>query len=619
MTDGFEPPLTDGSDSDGVTLCLLISHERNRELLAGWLDATYDVRVGGAVSLDDADICLADDEGFIEHRGLIRDWKESQHPRFAPVVLVTEQPVSEDLEPEAWSDIDGLYVVDEVVSLPAEKSVLGRRLTNLLERRSLSGRLATQYERSEQRFSSLFHATPDPAIVLDPDAEIQYVNDAFCTTVGLDRETILGETLEALSTFDAGTIGQLQDAASRAMAGNPVEDLSVVFETVDEDVRHAELSVRDTTVSNRRGAVLVFHDVTERVQRQRELARSEQRFQQIADNVHEVIWMVTPDASELIYMSPGVVNLIGQTPDNIRENPAAAFAERAHEDDSERFEEWVGETLDDIAAGGERAPYHTEFRLHSPDGLRWVELDAYPVRDEDGTVERIVGMFDDITETKARERELEQQNERLEEFASIVSHDLRNPLQVVQSHAEILAEDAADETGDAAGDSVDAIRNAADRMDELIDDLLELSRQGETLDDIELFDLAIVVEDAWNLVDTDEATLEATLSGSIEADGNRVQQLFENLFRNAIEHAGSDVTVTVERTLGGFAVADDGPGIPDSEHEHVFESGYSTTEGGTGYGLSIVAEIAGAHDWTITATDSEAGGTRFEFSGVDFR
>jgi signal transduction histidine kinase len=182
-------------------------------------------------------------------------------------------------------------------------------------------------------------------------------------------------------------------------------------------------------------------------------------------------------------------------------------------------------------------------------------------------------------------------------------------LQVVQSRAEML---------DGDDESVAAIRNAAARMDELIDDLLDLSRQGDGLDDVERVELATIVEDAWALVDAADATLETDCPATVEADPARLQQLFENLFRNSIEHAGADVTVSVETFLGGFAVADDGPGIPEEAREAVFEHGYTTEEDGTGYGLQIVADIVEAHGWSVAATESDAGGARFEFTGVEF-
>ncbi|MBS3761523.1 MAG: ATP-binding protein, partial [Halodesulfurarchaeum sp.] len=102
---------------------------------------------------------------------------------------------------------------------------------------------------------------------------------------------------------------------------------------------------------------------------------------------------------------------------------------------------------------------------------------------------------------------------------------------------------------------------------------------------------------------------------TFEADPDRLASLLENLFRNAVEHAGPEVTVTVEPTSDGFAVADDGPGIPPEDRETVFESGYTTETDGTGFGLAIVAEVATAHDWSVRVEESDAGGARFVFAG----
>lgn len=127
-----------------------------------------------------------------------------------------------------------------------------------------------------------------------------------------------------------------------------------------------------------------------------------------------------------------------------------------------------------------------------------------------------------------------------------------------------------------------------------------------------------VVETCWQSVETKDATLECTVSGVLNADRTRLAQLFENLIRNAIEHGGADVTVTVGSLADGIYVADDGPGIPAEKRSDVFASGYSSRETGTGFGLAIVATIADAHGWEITVTESDTGGTRFEFTDVEF-
>jgi signal transduction histidine kinase len=215
-----------------------------------------------------------------------------------------------------------------------------------------------------------------------------------------------------------------------------------------------------------------------------------------------------------------------------------------------------------------------------------------------------------ITERVEERRKLERQNERLEEFASIVSHDLRNPLYVADGRLELIRDEC-------ASDHIDDVAQALDRMDALIEDLLTLAREGSRVDEIEQIELANVVKNSWQTVKTRQATLNFDTSQVIKADQSRLQQLFENLYRNAIEHASNDVTVSVGAIDDGFYVADTGPGIPESDREEVFEAGYSTNEDGTGFGLRIVEQIADAHGWEIVVTESEESGARFEITGVE--
>jgi PAS domain S-box-containing protein len=595
--------------SQAQTLHVLVDHDRNRELLTEWLDSNYEV-VSDETTLDgDSDLCLVDERGFANHRERLREWKQASRPVFAPVLLLSDEPPSESFDPDAWQTIDGLHIVDDIVSVPIEQAVLQRRLSNLLERRQLSQELDGQYRESKARFTSLFHATPDPALVISDDGSISFVNDAFCSITGCERDSLVSTSLEEIDVLPTETVELMREAAIDTVAGERYDPAEVQYERVDGSERWAELNASALTVDDVRGAVLVLRDVTERRRRARELAESERRFSEIAEHVNEVIWMAVPDASELLYMSPGVEALIGKRPAEIRTAPAVAFLRQTHEDDADALEAWFTEALADVAAGAENAPYQTEFRLHSPDGLRWVELDAYPVFGENDEVERLVGLLDDITDKKEREAELQSQNDRLEEFTSIVSHDLRNPLQVIQARADLI---------DGEGENVTAIKHAADRMDDLIGDLLALAKQDEQLQDVQMVSLDSLVSEAWTLVETSEATFENSVSRSIEADPTQLQQLVENLLRNAVEHGGEDVRIRVGDLDDGFYLEDDGPGIPPDERDRVFEMGVSTDPDGTGFGLSIVQEVADAHDWTVSVTDSDTGGARFEITGVEF-
>ncbi|MFB6132147.1 MAG: GAF domain-containing protein [Halanaeroarchaeum sp.] len=216
------------------------------------------------------------------------------------------------------------------------------------------------------------------------------------------------------------------------------------------------------------------------------------------------------------------------------------------------------------------------------------------------------------TERQLRERTaaLQRQNDRLEEFASVVSHDLRNPLNVAQGRLALAREETHNEHLDEAADAVD--RSLA-----LIDDLLTLAREGTEIGTLETVDLEAVATACWGVTDAASATFQVAETATITADRSRLKQLLENLFRNAIEHGGEDVTVTLGTLETGFYVEDDGPGIPASMRETLFEMGASTGADGLGLGLNIVRQIVEAHGWAITATESAAGGARFEITGVE--
>jgi signal transduction histidine kinase len=217
-------------------------------------------------------------------------------------------------------------------------------------------------------------------------------------------------------------------------------------------------------------------------------------------------------------------------------------------------------------------------------------------------------------------------------FAATVAHDLRNPLEVAR-----IRLDAARDTGDAV--HFEKVAGALDRIDRLVNDVLALP-DG----DVEPEPVAVdeVAADAWATVDTEGARLDtAAASGLvIAADPGRLRRLFENLFRNAVEHGSTssraepddtvehgsagngdgEVTVTVGGERSGATatvrVADDGPGIPEADREQVFQAGYSD-DGGTGLGLAIVGQVARAHGWSVSVTESDAGGARFEIGGVE--
>lgn len=215
-------------------------------------------------------------------------------------------------------------------------------------------------------------------------------------------------------------------------------------------------------------------------------------------------------------------------------------------------------------------------------------------------------------------REPRAQNDRLDEFVGIVAHDLHNPLSGASAYLELALEDAP-----AEGDQREYLRTVGeslDRMETLIDELLRLARQGSDVGRREPVALPEAVAAAWEVIDTEEATLSIEATGTVVAKETRLRQLLENLFRNSVEHGPDDVTITATDLEGGFAVADDSPGLPDSIEASLFRPA-DTAPGDTGtrsgLGLLIVERIVAGHDWTATVESDD--GTRFAFRRVERR
>lgn len=196
----------------------------------------------------------------------------------------------------------------------------------------------------------------------------------------------------------------------------------------------------------------------------------------------------------------------------------------------------------------------------------------------------------------------------VERAVAILTHDIRNPLSVAQGYTEIAQENH-------ESPELEKISESLSRIDDLVEDVLELSKAGRSIGETESIDIEDCIHESWDSVETRRTTLRIDDEiGSITADKSRFQELLGNLFRNSIDHGYGDVTVRVGSLSEepGLYVADSGPGISKSVRSEVFEHGYSTNQEGTGYGLSIVHQIVEAHGWEINITESAEGGARFE-------
>lgn len=420
-------------------------------------------------------------------------------------------------------------------------------------------------------------------------------------------------TMEAAIPFfhpeDRETI---EEAVENALESGESYDREIRLITAQDNqrwVRTRGYVLPDTDQPTVRGFI---QDITEQKERERELQRTNAQLENAIEAGAVGTWEWHIPENRLV-VGKEFARRFGVDPELAQDGVELdRFVSSIHEDDREQVK---GEIEAAMNACGE---YEAEYRVWNVDGeLKWVLARGYVECDDDETPVTFPGVLVDITERKQIEQELHQQNERLNEFANVVSHDLRNPLNVVEGRLELAQEECDSE-------HLDVISTATDRMDRFIEDVLWLARANQEIGSVEPTVMQHTVDAAWNLVADDVSQAELLYADDerhlpvIEANENRLRQLLENLLRNAIKHGGTDVTVTVGTVEDGFYVEDDGPGIPQDERENVFTAGYSTAKDGTGFGLNIAKQVVEAHDWEIHLSESEQGGARFEIAGVEF-
>ncbi len=325
-----------------------------------------------------------------------------------------------------------------------------------------------------------------------------------------------------------------------------------------------------------------------------------ERLDAYTDNTSDILGIVRTDGT-FADLSPSVEHVLGYTPNELADETVFKYVHPADH-------EWVAAEFADLVETG--TTKRIEYRFQHADGS-WMWLESVASDRTESTLSGYVVTTREVTERKEREQQLLTQNEKLDAFTGFVSHDLRNVVNVATLRLDLAMEEA-------DSPHLEDVAQALDRMEQLIADLLVFAERGTAVGDTEQVDLAELASDPWSTLDTEAATLNVQFDGqaTFPANPNRLTSLLENLYHNAIEHGGSDVTVSVgPLESDGFYVADDGMELSKQETDRIFEAGYTTKDSGTGLGLAIVEQVVTEHGWDI-AVEVTGGDTRFEITGV---
>lgn len=362
-------------------------------------------------------------------------------------------------------------------------------------------------------------------------------------------------------------------------------------------------------------------EALEQAEQQLLVARSEPWLGTLLDRANVGAFRTTLD-QRLIESTPALLRLLGvrNMQDALRIRlPEPFFAAEDRAELRERL-------------GNERALQSREVQLKRPEGGNvWLSLTELLLLDVDDEMV-IDSLVQDVSHLKTREdglrsrvEELERSNADLSEFAYIASHELQEPLRMVEKFGSILAEDFGRKLGTEGGELLGFVVDGARRMQGLIDDLLALSRINSEGQDFEECDCGELVEQALgNLEDRledNQAKVEVEPLPTIEADVSQLVQLWQNLLSNAIKFRGLEaprIRIAAEKAEEEwvFSVEDNGVGIEPEEAETVFTifRRLHPDLPGTGLGLTICKRIVDRHGGRIWVEAGPSGGSIFRFT-----
>lgn len=482
---------------------------------------------------------------------------------------------------------------------------------------------------SERHYRAIVETSSDGFWMTDAEGRILEVNNAYARRSGYSRDQLRSMSIPDL---DAGETPEETRAQIAAVIRGEINRFETRHRTSTGEIWDVEVST--SYFPGGGGRLFVFlRDISERKQAERVLADSERRFREMAETIDQVFFIADQDYGRFHYISPAFRRLWGRDPAELMNDPTSWTA-WIHPEDRDEVMSFVASSI----GSGE---YGSDFRIVHPDGSAvWLHAKSFEVTDPAGGPSYTLGFHTDITLAKTVEEELRDKNQalqrsnaELEAFAYVASHDLREPLRNVTSFSTLLARSLEGKLNDDERDYIKIVTDAANRMDSLVRDLLEVSRVGRSGRAMVPVPLNELAESARNGLRSQMQAADARIEITsplpmVMGNDDELYRVLLNLLGNALKYHGPEpVRIVLDCRADGpemwrFTVADNGIGLETGKgyEERIFglfQRLHQRDEygGGTGIGLPVCRKIIERHGGRIWAESEGLGlGTRIVFT-----
>ncbi|WP_179950031.1 sensor histidine kinase [Lutibacter citreus] len=462
----------------------------------------------------------------------------------------------------------------------------------------------------------------DAYVVMDLQGNVLRMNDSAEDMLGYDLKK---DELNLMSIVHEDYFEYTKQSFKELYEKGSYTDFQVIIRTKNNTEKLVQ--VNSSIIYNKEGAPIaaqgILRDITLENSIKELVEQQKKQLNIVVDHSPIGIALSNKDDKGLIMANNALCKLLGYSMEEFKNIKLQEVTHKEDKEDSNK--------LRDKLYNNKVDSYFLEKRyLKKDNDIVWARTSVTAVKDSNNRVKYHVTTIEDITTQKKLEKQkeellnsLEKQNEQLNDYAHIVSHDLKSPLRAISALLSWTKEDFEDKLGTESLFNLNLMEDKVYKMDKLIGDILSYSSIGQEGDTSDTVNVNNVVKDIIDIIYI-PSHIKVIIKNelpTIVADATRLQQLFQNIMSNAINYIDKEeglveVGYKDSKDFYVFSVKDNGCGIPKENHEKIFKmfKTYGDYEKSTGIGLSIVKKVVELYEGEIWLESEEGKGTTFFFS-----